>query len=434
MRGMLNGTAVAVGLPVLNTMLNTNGTAFAATGEALPSCFGTWFWSLGLTPRIWEPTTTGSDYAMPEHIAVLNPIRDKINIYSGMQVFLDGKVNQNHYSGAQGQMTGFVAKNLGDYRESIDGTIGRQMSGTTRFRSLEVSCDGDSRAGWAARGENGRTPSEISPLAMYTRIFGDGFVDPNVAEFTPDPEVMVRHSVLSAVTEERKQLMSSVSQADRSRLDEYFTSVRDLERKLAFELERPAPLPACSAPDATSDDVGTLLPQIETTHSQFAQLIAHALSCGQTRIFNVSLGDAFSRVRAPGEPRGYHQLSHEEPIDPELGYQPRCKWLGEQSMGFFVDLVNALGSIREGDGSLLDRTAVFGYTDHGEARMHSMKRLPVLTAGTGGGRLKTGLHVAAEGDAATRVGFTLLRAYGVIADSWGTESNEVSRPFAEVLA
>ena len=371
---------------------------------------------------------------MPEHISVLTPIRDRINIYSGMQIFLDGKVNQNHYSGAQGQITGVVSKNLGDYTESFDAAIEKQIGGGTRFRSLEVTCDGDSRAGWNARGRNGRLPCETSPLTLYARIFGDGFQDPNVAEFTPDPEVMVRHSVLSAVTEQRKTMMSAVSSTDRARLDEYFTSLRDLEQKLAFELERPAPLPACSVPEIASEDVGSLLPQVAGTHRKFAQLIAHALSCGQTRVFNFTVGDAFSRLRVPGEPSGYHSLTHEEPIDPQLGYQPKCKWLGEQCMGFFVELVQALDSIKEGDGTLLDRSVLFAFSDHGESRMHSMKRLPVFTAGSGGGRMKTGLHVAAEGDAATRVGFTVQKAFGVVSDRWGTESNEVTRPFTEVLA
>ena len=66
--------------------------------------------------------------------------------------------------------------------------------------------------------------------------------------------------------------------------------------------------------------------------------------------------------------------------------------------------------------------------------MHSMKRYPILTAGSGGGRMKTGLHVASEGDAATRVGFTIQQALGVVGGRWGAESNEVSRPFGEVLA
>ena len=439
LRGMLQGgAAVSIGLPVLECFLNTSGTAYAASAGApaapLPPCFGTWFWGLGLTPNHWEPATTGPDYELPEHLAGLQPIKSKVNLFSGMQVFLDGKVNQNHYSGAQGQATGMVSRNGSDYSTSIDTIIGEQIGRGTRFRSLEVTCDGDSSASWSARGSSGLNPSETSPLAVYARLFGDGFQDPNVADFKPDPAVMVRHSVLSAVSEQRKKLLSAVSASDRARLDEYFSSVRDLERKLAFELDRPAPLPACTVPESGAEEIGSLVEQVERTHRQFAQLLAHAMACGQTRIFNLTMGSAFSRLRRPGEVNAYHALTHEEPIDRELGYQPTCKWLGERMMDFFRELVQTLDGIQEGDGTLLDRTVVFAFTDHGEARMHSMKRYPILTAGSGGGRMKTGLHVAAEGDAATRVGFTIQQALGVVNGQWGTESNQVSRPFSEVLA
>ena len=186
LRGMLKGgAAVSVGLPVLECFLNTSGTAYAATAGAaaapLPPCFGTWFWGLGLTPNHWEPATTGPDYELPEHLAGLQPIKSKMNLFSGMQVFLDGKVNQNHYSGAQGQATGMVSRNGGDYSTSIDTIIGEQIGRGTRFRSLEATCDGDSSASWSARGSSGLNPSETSPLALYARLFGDGFQDPNVA-------------------------------------------------------------------------------------------------------------------------------------------------------------------------------------------------------------------------------------------------------------
>ena len=102
-------------------------------------------------------------------------------------------------------------------------------------------------------------------------------------------------------------------------------------------------------------------------------------------------------------------------------------------MGFFLELVQAMDAIQEGEGTLLDRSVIFAFTDHGEARLHSMKNMPVFTAGSAGGRMKTGIHVAAEGDAATRVGFTVQQALGVITDRWGSESNQVSQPFGEVL-
>ena len=433
LRGAIQGSTVVMGLPILESFLNSNGTAFA-DGTELPPCFGSWFFGLGLTPGRWEPEVIGSNYELPEHVAALQPIKEKLNIFSGLQIFLDGKVNQNHISGAQGQMTGVVTRSAADYDESFDAVIDKQFGANARFRTLEVACDGNASSGWTARGRNGKTPCQISPLELYRRIYGDGFIDPNQADFAPNPEVMVRHSVLSAVTEQRQKLMNSVSSNDRSRLDEYFSSLRDVEQKLAFELERPAPLPACSIPSMDVEEIGTMVAQVQNTHKQFATLLSHALACGQTRIFHVTLGNAFSTLRLPGEPSAYHALTHEEPIDPELGYQPKCKVIGEQCMGFFVELLQALDSIQEGEGTLLDRSLVYAFTDHGEARLHSMKNLPVFTAGSAGGRLKTGLHISAEGDAATRVGFTIQKALGVVTNKWGVESNEVSTPFSEVLA
>lgn len=437
LKGVLGSTAVTVALPVLECFLNESGTAYAATGQALPPVFGTWFWGLGLTPGLWVPKETGNSYTLPEHLAVLQPVQSKINLYSGVQVFLDGKVNQNHYSGAQCQMTGIVSKNGSDYYTTMDSVVADAIGKRSRFRSLEVSCDGNRRSTWSSRGEFSMNPAEISPAALYTRLFGPDFRDPNAAEFTPDPGVMVRKSVLSGVSGERKALMSRVSASDRARLDQYFTSLRDLETQLSVELERPTPLPSCSLPPSISqdsEDLGSMVEQTRKTHRQFAQLIAHATSCGQTQVFNVALGSAFSPLRKPGEPTAYHQLTHEERIDPDLGYQPTCRWLGEQQMSFLLEMVQALDSIKEGDSTLLDRSLLFAYTDHGEARLHSMKNYPVFTAGSAGGRMKTGYHVAALGDAATRVGLTVQHALGLNVSSWGAETNNATKVFSEVLA
>jgi hypothetical protein len=173
--------------------------------------------------------------------------------------------------------------------------------------------------------------------------------------------------------------------------------------------------------------------QARQNHRLFSKLIANAMSCGQTQVFNVAMGQGLGSLRAPGDVLTYHSLTHEEPVDPKLGYQVKCRALAEQEMDSFRELVQELDSIKEGDQTLLDRTIVFAFTDHGEPRVHSMQRYPVFTAGSGGGRMKTGYHIAAEGDAATRVGFTIMRALGIGGGSWGTESNRVTKPFSEVL-
>jgi hypothetical protein len=438
LHGMLGGTAVTVGLPLLECFLNENGTAYAASGKALTPCFGSWFFALGLVPKIWIPSETGNKYSLPDHIRMLEPIKPKLNIYSGLQVMLDGKANQNHYTGAQCQMTGIVSRTASEYSTSLDTIIGSQIGERTRFRSLEVDCAADRKATWSARGSNGMNPSEISPLELYKRIFGPEFKDPNAADFVPDPGTMVYHSVLSAVGEQRRSLLSEVSATDRARLDEYFSSLRELEQKLAVELEKPAPLPACSRPadaPAVDNSSDALVEQVSSRNRLFAQLIAHALACGQTQIFNLTLSGSFSPLRKAGDTSGYHQMTHEEPVDTALGLQPKCKWYAEQQMSMLCDFAQTLESVREGDGTLLDRTVIMAFTDHGEARLHSMKNYMIFTVGGGHGRMKTGYHLRAEGDAVTRVGLTIMQAFGVPnSGSWGTESNHVTKPFTEVMA
>ena len=173
LRGMLAGSAVTVGLPILDCMLNDNGTAFADTGAPLPTRFASWFWPLGIGEQEWRPKTAGSDYELPWEMAALKPFQKRLNLFSGSQVFLDGAANQTHFTGVQGFMTGKVTAS-GDYFSSVDAIIADTIGARTRFRALVVACDGDPKASWTAFA-SGKVPAEVSPLALYTRIFGPEF-------------------------------------------------------------------------------------------------------------------------------------------------------------------------------------------------------------------------------------------------------------------
>ena len=435
LRGMLNGAAVSMGLPILDCLLNTNGTAFA-NGELLPIRFGTWFWGLGLSRGHWQPDEVGPDYKLKPQLQPLEPFKDRLNIFSGGQAYLDGKSNQTHFSGAQAIMTGTVSPTNAGYSRSFDTIIADVIGTRTRFRSLEVACDGDPRSSWSARTTGGINPAEASPVALYTRIFGPEFVDPNAAAFTPDPAVMIRKSALSAVKEERRRLMSRVGVSDRTKLEEFFESVRSLENKLKLQLERPEPLPACSMPDELTgtEFKSTVLGHAISTHALFAKLLTHALACGQTRVFNITLSQGMSGLRLEeGDVTNHHGYTHEEPIDAILGYQPICAKFVDQYMKALYELIVDLDGIREGDGTLLDQTVVYAFTDHEEARLHSLQNYPFFTIGSAGGRMKTGLHVSAPGEAVTRVGLTMQQLFGVPVSSWGTGSNKVTAPYYEVM-
>ncbi len=431
LRGMMRGTAFGLGLPLLDLFLNDNGNALAS-GDDMPVCFGTWNWGLGFTYGTWVPNKTGSDYELPGQLKSLSPIKDKINIYSGMQVFLEGP-NQVHFSGPQCIMTGRATDMSAGYGHSIDNVIAEKLRVRTRFPSVSVSCSGKPTYSWSAKKDTGITPAEISPLALYNRIFGAGFQDPNADGFTPDPKVMLRHSLLSYVADERQALVKEVGADDRVRLDGFFSSMRDLEQRLALELEKPKPLAACSPmtdkPERNSSSV--ILPDVLATHDLMADIICHALSCGQTRIFNMAID---RDVVLPGDPTNNHVYSHEEPTDPKLGYQPMCYWFADKYMQSFQYLVSQLDKVKEGDSTLLDRTLIMAYTDHGDARLHSVVEMPLLTAGGAGGGMKNGMHIRADGDACTRVGFTCQQALGLSVSSWGADANRVTRPFTEVLS
>lgn len=435
LRGMMAGGAIAVGLPILDCMLNTNGTAFAATGAPIPPRLATWFWGLGVGEGEWQPKIAGANYDLPRQFQALAPLKKKLNLFSGGQVFLDGGSNTTHFTGVQGLMTGTVSGSAGDYHRSLDTIIGDEIGKGTRFRSIEVSCDGDPKATWSARDTGGRQPAETSPVALYSRIFGAEFKDPNAAQFTPDPAVVLRRSALSAVTDERQRLMKTVAASDRAKLDNYFTSLRALEQNLEIQMRKPEPLAACTRPHEPPAEgpQSTLAVDAMARHDVFAELLAHALACGQTRVVNLCITQGMVGLRREGEPASHHTYTHEEPLDPILGYQVKCDWFRNLYINGLYKFASVLDSIQEGEKTLLDRMVLFAYTDHGAPRLHSVRNYPVLTFGSGNGRMKTGIHVAARGDAVTRVGLTVQQAMGVTAGSWGTGSNRVTTSFSEVL-
>lgn len=434
LQGVLGGAAVTVGLPFLECFLNVNGNALAATGAQLPVRFGTWLWGMGLAPGRWEPEKVGQGYAMRDLLKSLTPYRDRISIISGMNPSLDGKTLQPHKSGLDAVTTG----EIGGDAPSIDVLVADVIGATTRFRSIEVASSMAANAnGFSSISRRSATsinPSEASPVALYKRIFGPDFRDPNAADFKPDPRMMVRQSVLTAIKEPRESLARDLGAADRARLDEYFTSLRQIENQVALQLEKPAPLQACRVPPAPGEDIGVTsdVELLKANHKLLVSLLAHAMACDQTRVVNIwsSMGE----TRRPGDPKSHHIFTHEEAVDEKLGCQPTCAWYEERNMENFAVLLQTLDSIKEGDGTLLDHSLIYAFSEHGWARLHSMENLPMFIAGRAGGRLKPGTHVAAKGDSVTRVGLTIQKVMGVPVGNWGSGSMKTDKTLDEIVA
>jgi hypothetical protein len=431
LKGMLGGAAVTVALPFLDCFLDANGTALAA-GQKLPTRFGTWFWGCGLTPGRWEPKTLGAGYEMAPELYMLKPYGDQLSIFTGFKTFLDGNGLLPHISGQRGILTGCTGK---EPDPSLDVLIADSIGAHTRFRSLEVSAMGNPNNTVSRRSNSIINAAEGSPTALYARLFGPEFKDPNAADFKPDPRVMAEKSVLSAVKAPREALARQLGAADRARLDEYFTSLRQIENQMDVQLEKPTPLEACTVPGKPAEvPTGTEVSMAAANHKLFAQLLAFALACDQTRVMNISFSDGASSLRKGGEPTTQHIHTHEDPIDEKLGYQPGAAWFEEQVLLSYATLLETLQGVREGDGTLLDHTLVMGLSECGYAKQHTLESIPILLAGGKGcGKIKTGIHVAADGEPGTRVGLTIQQALGLSVNSWGVGSMRTARPLTELF-
>jgi hypothetical protein len=435
----MHGSAVAVALPILDLFLDGNGEAMAATGKPIPTRFGTWFWGCGVNTARWFPGKVGKDYEIREELRPIEPYKEKVTIFSNLNSNLARRPNLVHWSGVMATFAGaapLVGGQLGGTSPlpTIDCLIADHIGKGTRFASLELACTGQSSVSYSMRAGNTVNPSEVDPIALYRRLFGAEFRDPNKGEFKPDPDVMLRQSVLSAVKEDRDELMNSLGAADRQRMDQYFTSVRQVEQQLSLMLEKPDPAEACVVPKEPGETaLGPTWDVAQNAHEMLAQLLVMALACNQTRVFNVALSAAGSNLRKAGDPVSHHELTHEEPVDEKLGFQPKATYFVEKSMETLGTMLRLLDGIKEGTGTLLDNTLMLATSESNFAKIHSVDNLPILVAGRGGGKWRAGQHVDGKGDPSSRVGLTIQQVMGMPVESWGEGGMATSKAFGEVM-
>ena len=434
LKGALNGGVITVGLPLLDIFLNDNGTAYA-DGTPIPMRFGTWSWGLGMSESIFVPKKTGANFDLPDEIAALAPVQEHINLYTNFHVFKDDAPNLCHHSGWVVLRSGIAPMTSQNKPgETIDVAVSRQIGNATRFRSLSATATGDNRNSFSYEGGNSVNVPEWSPLRFYQRLFGEEFQNPNAETFTPDPKVMVRKSALSAVQEDTKKLAHTLGANDRARLDQYFTGLRDLERRFDLQLTKPDPREACivlEEPEILPTGLDADL--VAKRHRMMTDLMLMAVACDQTRVFNMFYAHAFSSTIKPGYDKPHHTATHEEAVDAELGYQPNVSWFTRRAMDEWAYYVDALANFKEGDGSLLDNSFIYATTDQSFAKLHAIDGIPMFSAGTAGGRVKTGLHVDGGGSPGCRLGYTAQRLMGLDIESWGDKSNTTSSEIGEIL-
>ncbi|MCB2107450.1 MAG: DUF1552 domain-containing protein [Rhodobacteraceae bacterium] len=436
LRGTLGGCAISVGVPFLDCFLDGHGEALA-DGSPVPTRFGTWFWGLGMNKKIFVPKKTGPDFDLPEEIESLKPVQKHLNLFTNYRVLTDGRTNFCHTTGWIGLRCGTAPRTRGDLpKPSLDVLVSDAIGNGTRFRSLELAATGGIRDSYSFRSGDAINPPMNSATKFYQRVFGAEFQDPNNPNFKPDPRVMVRKSVLSAVKDQRDDLMKTLGTSDKARLDQYYTAIRELEGRLELQLQKPAPAEACVLPGAAPKELaeGEFAEVVKERHKAMTDLLVLAVACNQTRVINMVYSMSFANTVRTGFPQTHHLITHEEIEDHELGYQVQNSWYLRRAMEAWAYFVGAFANYREGNATLLDRMLIYAHSDQEYAKVHSIDGIPMFTAGTANGKLKTGLHIDGQGEPGTRVGYTVQKVLGMNPSSWGTDSMETNKEVSEILA
>lgn len=371
-------------------MFNSSGTAYAAgrlAGQAVEPRFVFWFNGNGIPERYWIPQETGSDYAFTPCLQPLAAFRDDIHIITGLDspaARLPGPGN-SHYPSMSALLSGQVFTGRGAGGPSIDQAIAQQIGNETRFRSLQIGVSQESfgesiqrNMSWADRDRP--LPPEMIPHRLFDRLFGS----------KEEHWVQRQKSILDAVREDARALQSRLGTGDKSRLDEYLTSVRDLERSIAGlppEYQRVVERPA------EGGDMRDW-PRIAKLQSD---LLVHAFASGQTRVASYMLTKCQGLSRFPWlghTAQRHHEYTHGQVETPRGMRILRdiCRWHVEE----FAYLLAKLKATPEGDGNLLDNTLLLFVHEHAEANAHKNNGLAMIAAGHAGG-IKTGLHSRATG-------------------------------------
>jgi len=397
-RTFLKGTGTTLALPLLEAMRPPAHAA--AESPAAPTRLAFVFFPNGVIQPAWKPTEAGTGYALSQTLAPLAPHRADFNIFTGLTQDngrAKGDGAGDHARCAASFLTGAhpVKTDGADIRVgmSVDQVAAAEIGHRTPLPSLELGIERGRNAGNCDSGYScayssnvsWKTPTtpmakEIHPRAVFERLFGDGARNRARRD-------QYRQSILDLVSEDARRLQQQLGTTDRRKVEEYFTSVRELEQRIQRTADRQAvPVPEFDAPEGRPEDL--------TEHIRLMyDVLVLAFQTDTTRIATFMLANAGSNrsYTMVGVNDGHHQLSHhgndKEKTDK---IQKIDQYLVEQ-FGYFLD---KLKSVQEGEHTLLDNSLVLYGSGLGDGNRHTHHDLPILLAGKAGGRVQTGRHVA----------------------------------------
>ena len=417
-RTFLRATGISVALPFLDAMIPS---AMGANPTAPPKrliCICTAF---GLHAPFLFPTDAGRGYAPTPYLELLRDHRNDFTLFNGFAH------PGNEAGGHKSEVTFLTAARnpqLPGFRNtiSLDQFAADRLGLATRYSSLTLATTGSRACSLAVNRSGVNLPAESRPSAIFARLFLDGSPEEVRRE-----ELLLAEgrSVLDAVAEQAKRLAGQLGAADRDKLDEYFTSVREMEQRLqVMQAWSRKPKPKVNIPQpqdvqSTSDLIGRM--------DALFHLMPFALQTDSTRVISLFIGEAGGIPQIPGVTMGHHSLTHHG-LEP--GKLDQLRRIETAELKSFAGLLLQLKGVEEGGDSLLENTTVLFGSNLGSANNHSTSKLPIILAGGG---FKHGQHLVVaprddpeQNKPLSNLFVTILQRMGMETERFGNSTGTVS--------
>ena len=419
-RTFLRGVGTALALPLLNAMVPAL-TAERLTDAAPVRRLGFIYFPLGVDRERWRPDGEGPGYEASEALAPLAPHREKFLVLSGLSSDPDRSKAGFHDRAMASFMTGCEpTQGKVHVGVSVDQVAARTLGKETQFSSLELTTEETgNHLGPVFKSATNRLPFEKNPRLVFERLFGEGGrIDPEASRRRDAAD----RSALDGVVGRIEELKAAVGAADRRKLDQYFESIRDVERRIEVAMNKPpVDLPPVERP-----------PGIPETWPERVKLMFDlqtlAIQADLTRVWTFMYGREATSMNFPhlDISMGHHEISHHNFEPHKLDALAKINVNQCELLAYFLSKLDAL---QEGGSTLLDHSLIMYASSLSVPTSHSQRDLPVLLAGGAAGRVAGGRHVAFEGDTTplTNLYLTMLDKVGVPTEKLGDSTGRLNR-------
>jgi hypothetical protein len=406
-RTFLRSIGAAIALPMLDAMMPAMASPAAKAAGKAPTRLAFTYIPNGVTLKDWKPTATGADFEFTRILKPLEAYRNDMLVLSGLdhhnaEALGDG--GGDHARAGACFLTGVHPKKTAgaDIQAgiSVDQIAARGLASNTRISSLELGCEdsrtvGNCDSGYSCaytnsiswRGPATPMPPETNPRIVFERLFGSE--DFNLDPKTRAQRAQMRKSVLDVVNARTQSLSRDLGAADKRKLDEYLTGIREVERQItSTEKDDRKFVPSMEKP-----------PGIPVAFADYIKMMFDlqvlAFQADLTRVSTLLVGREGSVRTYPeiGVPDPHHPTTHHRNL-PEM--IEKITKINEYHTSLFAYFLEKMKATKEGDGTLLDRSMIVYGSAICDGNSHTHGNLPVLLAGRGDGQLKPGRHIDFE--------------------------------------